>query len=355
MRVVLATGGSGGHLFPAIKVAEEIKRLGHEVHFIGSFRVGKDKLFKAGFSFDDLKVQGFSLTNPVKFLAALSGMVQETINCRRRLKELHAEKIIGFGGYGSFPAVMAAIFLRLPTMIHEQNVIPGKANRLLGKFVGKVAVSFEEGRAFFDSHKIILTGCPCLAEEPSESGANYEKLKLKKGLKTILVLGGSQGSRKINQIVIKSLQALKDDQGIQVIHSCGANDFEELQKAYQNLSVPFALFKFIDNMSEVYTIADLVISRAGAVTVTEIAYFSLPAILIPYPHAHGHQRANAAVLEKSGPAVIIDEADLTPGLLKKEILKNLRSDLKSADNYKGLKALAVHAARNLSTEIVQLN
>lgn len=322
MKVIIATGGTGGHLFPALQVAAELKQRGCEVFFVGSFAwgVGKRRLISQGFSFEDLDVQGFPLDKPQRYFRAIGLMVKAVAASWNLLKKWKPDAVVGFGGYGSFPAVFAAVLLRYPTLIHEQNVVPGRANALLAKFVRKIAVSFPQTAVYFKPDKTILTGCPCCV--PREGLKKEEVFKwfhLAANKVTILVLGGSQGSHRLNADFMTTAKSLKGQLNFQVIHICGREDYSELKRAYAQLGVPFALFEFLDNMDYAYTVADLVIARAGAVTVSEIVMFHLLSILIPYPYAGGHQKRNAAVLCEARVARLIEEKHLSPEELKKNI------------------------------------
>lgn len=348
MRIVFATGGSGGHLFPALKTAEFLRSLGHDIYFVGAFRFGKDKLLKSGFNFIELDIEGLSLRRPL----SLVKLINATRLCLGRLKALNVQVVVGFGGYGSFPAVMAAVLLKLPTMIHEQNVIPGKANKLLSKFVRKIAISFQESAAYFDRRKVVLTGCPCHGKSAKQE---RDKVLMKLGFndasKTLLVIGGSQGSQNINKAFIEAITKVEGLDSIQVIHSCGAADVDFLSAAYKKMNVHAAVFKFIDNIEEIYTITDVVIARAGALCVCEIACFGLPAILIPYPHAHGHQKANALELVKTGPGIVIEEQTLTSEFLVQAITEQLEGKRSPKQWYEPVARLAQHAEKTLAKEI----
>jgi len=331
MRVVLATGGSGGHLFPALKVAQELRDREDVVYFVGSFGVGVEQVKSHGFAFENLNVKGLSFHNPLEGVYASWIMFKATLKALRLLKKFNPDVVIGFGSYGACPAVFAACLLKVPTLIHEQNVVPGRANALLAKFVNKIAISFDKSMAYFQHEKTVLTGYPCHAtKQHGQRSEILEEFCLKEDKVTIFVFGGSQGSHRINAEFIKSAQQLKNKLDFQVLHICGKKDFDTLKVQYERLGVPFALFMFLDRIERAYMIADIIISRAGAGTVTEIASFRLPAILIPYPYAGGHQKENALALCETRLARLIEENDLTADLLTENILDVLdkRNDLK---------------------------
>jgi len=320
MKFIIATGGSGGHLFPAIKVAEELKNKGHEIKFLGSFQQSREQMSKIGFPFEDLGAKGIVFAARKETFCALFAMSRAVWRAFKPLKAFRPDVALGFGGYGAFPVIFSAILLNIPTMIHEQNVIPGRANALLAKFVKRIAISFKKSMEHFNPQKTIVTGCPChLPKNDVNRSAVLREFRLQENKITVLAFGGSQGSKRINDIFLEALRDLKGKLDLQVIHISGKEGYEVLQEEYHKLGIPFALFEFLDKMEEAYHVADLVISRSGAVTVSEIAGFRLPAIFIPYPYAQGHQKANASVLCKMKLARMIEDKDLTGTSLSQAI------------------------------------
>lgn len=357
MTIIIATGGSGGHIFPAVRVAREILNAGHDIVFIGSFPKGQDFLSRAGFNHIDLNIRGFSAKSWAGSFGAAFSMIGATFRAIGLIKNIKPDAVIGFGGYGSVPAVLAASLLRKPTMIHEQNVVPGKANKLLARFVRKIAVSFPQARQYFPDNKTVLTGCPChLPENNLNREGVLKNFRLKGGKKTILVSGGSQGSSRINEVFIEAVDELRGKLDFQVIHLSGKRDFENLRKKYNQIGIPFALYDFFDKMEEAYSAADLVISRSGAVTVSEIAGFGLRSIFVPYPHAHGHQRANAAVLSGTHLSRIIEDQDLSAGNLAAQVLNLIEQPLNTEEIKGTLKEICrADAAKNISNELMSLS
>lgn len=312
MKIVLATGGSAGHLFPAIEVAKCLRSDGHEVIFLGTFGAGKNRISDEGFTWEELQAKGLQGKGMLDDFLAVLKIIQATTQAFSKLKKIKPQVVAGFGGYGAFPVVCAAVILRLPTLIHEQNVVPGRANKLLGRFVKKVAVSFNQSKTYFKSRKLVHTGCPVLF-----SSGQYDRLQLSReiGIKTtqkiLLVFGGSQGSQRINQTFCEALGLAGSKLAIQVIHISGKGKLDELKKMYRNLKHPSVVFEFFEPMQKLYQLADVVISRAGASTVNELVLFRKPAVLIPYPYAKGHQKENAAVLVDAGTAKMVSEEELS--------------------------------------------
>ena len=326
--MIFATGGSGGHLFPALQVAQELVKEGNEIIFCGSFKdLAKKKIESQGFQWIHLPAKGLSFKNVKVLIGSVIAMLQSVIQSLKIVKDIHPKVVVGFGGYGAFPVVLSAKMLRYRTLIHEQNVIPGKANALLAKLVNKIAISFSQSTQHFNSNKTVLTGCPCnLLEKDLEKNEKiiesaYKYFNFDKNIKTLFVLGGSQGSTYINDMFLQTIPLLKKQRDFQVIHVSGGRDYEKLKKAYKELGIRVALFPFLDKIREAYQCADLIISRAGAVTITEISLAKIPAILIPYPHAGGHQKYNAQVLCNLEVACMIEEKELSVEGLKSAIFK----------------------------------
>ncbi len=309
MNIVIATGGSGGHIIPALRVADELRRHQCSIRFLGAFNLWKKSIEDAGFLYDELRVRGLELYRPHRLAHALFLLMRATWVSLGLLKKYNVDAVAGFGGYGAFPVVLAGICSGRPTLIHEQNVIPGRANSILSRWVERITISFPQSRKFFNNQrKIIFTGCP--SHVPSvavDHSALLQKFHLEKEKKTIVVLGGSQGSHRINEVFVQTVRELKKKVDIQVIHLCGKSDYGTLKNQYATLAIPFALFDFFDKMEHIYPLADIVIGRAGAVSVTELIHFRRPSILIPYPYAFGHQRYNAQVLTQAGVGRFIEE------------------------------------------------
>jgi len=356
MKFVIATGGTGGHLFPSIQVAQELERLGHDIVFLGSFKRTSEQMQKTGFPYEDLNARGMVLAPRKEIFSSVILMVKALSKAFRLLRTMKPDVVIGFGGYGAFPVVFSAVLLKYPTIIHEQNVIPGRANALLSKFVKKIAISFAKSVKYFDPKKTILTGCPC--HLPVKNMNRTDVLKgfhLDQNKTTIFIVGGSQGSQRINETFLKTVKLLKKKLDFQVIHVTGAKEYQDCLSQYDLLGIPFALFEFLDKMEEAYCVADLVISRSGAVTVSEIASFRLPAIFIPYPYAQGHQKENASVLCETRLSRLIEDKDLSASKLTEQILELLARPLSAKEREVQFKELCFpDAAQRLAQEAVDL-
>ncbi len=326
LKILIATGGSGGHIVPALVTADELKRRGHQIIFAGVFRQSGEKIRSAGFEYFEISAKGFSLRSPLAVVDFFVASVKSFVESSGIIQKVNPDIVVGFGGYGAFFLVLAAVLQKIPVIIHEQNVVPGKANYLLSFFVRKIAVGFKQAENSLPSQKVVVTGCPA---RPLLKGLDRDTILKEwgfvQGVPIILVLGGSQGRRRINAVFLKAAEVLKAKINVSVIHLCGTADVEICKAAYQKLGVSHWVASFTDEIIKAYTVADLVVSRAGAMTITELAAFALPAILIPYPYAGGHQRENAFVLTQTKVSRLIDEKDLTPEVLKNAIEELLAS------------------------------
>jgi UDP-N-acetylglucosamine--N-acetylmuramyl-(pentapeptide) pyrophosphoryl-undecaprenol N-acetylglucosamine transferase len=225
---------------------------------------------------------------------------------------------------------MAGILMRCPVLIHEQNVVPGKANALLSRLARKVAISFEASRRYFDPDKVVWTGCPCHQSAIPSKSEGLRAFGLEENNKTIVLLGGSQGSQRLNEIFFELMKDLYPE-GFQAIHMTGPRESALYGTRYKEAKLPVKVYAFIDNISQAYAAADLVIARAGAATVTELGLLGIASVLVPYPYAGNHQKYNAEVLADKGAAVILEQKDLTKSSLKEAVTRMLYSNYTRAD------------------------
>ncbi len=327
-RVILTTGGTGGHIFPALAVAESIKEnhKGAHILFIGG-RYGLEKklVTQAGIDFMGLSVRGV-LGRGHKAFFALAGLFFAVLSCLWVMFRFKPQVVLGFGGYAGFAPVLAAALYGIPCAIHEQNSIPGSANKLLGRFVKQVFLSFPDAKAYFKEKKTVLVGNPIRKELMGK----MQEAKEYKPRNNVLILGGSQGAQGINKAVVAALKDLAK-QDISLWHQCGPKQEKKIQLQYKKVkwvgSCPQAE-AFIQDMGKAYMWADVVVCRSGATTVAELAALGKASLLIPFPGAtHNHQFVNAKYLEQAGAAVLIEEKDLTADRLVKTI-KMLLADRK---------------------------
>jgi len=313
MTIVLATGGSGGHIFPALRAAEQLKIMGHRVEFCGVFGPFRERILAEGYGCEELPARGLSTDSVKTVLSSSCSMLKSTYLAFRYLRRVRPSVVAGFGGYGAFAVVAAAVLQRRRVIIHEQNVVPGRANRFLGPWVHRIAVSFEKSRTYWPPQKTVVTGCPYRKLNAGfDPAACRAQFSLAPALRTILVFGGSQGSRQINTRFLEALPLIRKSGEFQIIHMTGRTDESRAREEYRRLNIPAYCAAFVDDMPAAYGAADIVVGRSGAVTINEVAAAGLPAVLIPYPWAGGHQIENARLLADRQAALIITEDQLTP-------------------------------------------
>jgi len=307
MRVIIAGGGTGGHVIPALAIAQQLKKqFGAEILFIGTARGIETRLVpQAGFPLELIKVGGLKNVSLMTRAKTMFDLPRALWVSGRIVSDFRPDVVIGVGGYASGPAMFAAIRRRIPTLAFEPNVVPGFANRLVARWVSAAAVHFEETCEYFPHCRI--TGVPV-----REAFFGIPLSPLLSRHPTLLVFGGSQGARAINQAMIESLGGLKQRiPGIHIIHQTGARDFDNVMAAYQQAGIPGEVHQFIDDMPAVFYRADLLVCRSGASTVAEIAAAGKPAIFVPFPRAaDDHQNVNAHALERAGAAVVVEESNL---------------------------------------------
>ncbi len=305
MRAILAGGGTGGHVIPAIAIAQQLqKQYGAEVLFIGTARGIENRLVPAaGFPLRLVQVGALKNVSLATRLRTFSDLPRAILDSRRIFAEFRPDVVIGVGGYASGPAMMAAVLGRLPTLVFEPNFVPGFANRVLARFVSAAAVHFEETAKYF--RRCDITGVPVRKAFFTQSGQPERP--------TLLVFGGSQGAHAINIVVTQAASELVSNvPGLHIVHQTGERDFAEVQAAYARLGGAAEVHRFIDDMPGYFARSSLLLCRSGASTVAEITAAGKPALFVPFPRAaDDHQKRNAEALEKAGAAVMIEESKLT--------------------------------------------
>ncbi len=319
MRILFAGGGTGGHLYPAIAIANRLKKMlsgntNFEIAFVGTrrgleYRI-KDEL---GYPLHLINMRGITRSMAIINLLVPFIMVLALVQSAVLLKKFRPDLVVGTGGYVSWPVLKMAATLGILTVLQEQNSYPGIATRSGSKKAKRIYLGFEEARKFIaNSSHAVFTGNPVRSEISQGSRERaIEQFKLKQDKKTILVLGGSQGARAINNAVLKSLRSGLWAGDVQLLWQAGKRDYTDVNQQASGLEWDGALFPFANNMHDVYAAADLVIARAGALTIAEVTACGLPSILIPFPFAAGdHQKKNAESLSSKKAAVLIDEMQL---------------------------------------------
>ncbi|PYP85552.1 MAG: undecaprenyldiphospho-muramoylpentapeptide beta-N-acetylglucosaminyltransferase [Candidatus Angelobacter sp. Gp1-AA117] len=307
MRVLIAGGGTGGHVIPALAIGRELEAsYNAELLFVGTARGIENRLVpRAGYKLEMIKVGALKNVSLITRLRTLFDLPLAILHSRQLIRRFHPDVVIGVGGYASGPAMAAAILGGIPTLAFEPNYVPGFANRIVGKRVSAAAVHFEHTRQFFRNARVV--GVPVRSEFFTVPPATDHP-------PTLLVFGGSQGAHAINQAVTAALpEVLRQIPGMHVIHQTGERDYNDVQAAYKSAGASAEVSVFIDNMPQAFARADLLVCRSGASTVAEVTAAGKPAIFIPFPRAaDDHQRRNAEAIAEAGAAVLILESELTP-------------------------------------------
>jgi UDP-N-acetylglucosamine--N-acetylmuramyl-(pentapeptide) pyrophosphoryl-undecaprenol N-acetylglucosamine transferase len=353
--IVFAVGGTGGHLFPAIAIAQEFMARNSKNHiiFLGTGKsIEVSVLSEYGFVSRKISAEGIKGRGFFRQVRAILIMVRGVFQSVRILKSEKPDLIVGMGSYSAAPVVLAAWLNKIPVILCEQNVLPGIANRYLSRIADRVCLSFKDTLGNLPEKKRRFTGNPVRIEILQAS-------RKKKDMKvpfSILIIGGSQGAHGINMAVIEALKILKESENFFFIHQTGEIDESNVRKAYMENEISAEVKAFFKNMARIYQRADLVVCRAGATTVAEVSALGKPAIFIPYPHAaDDHQVINARYLCDAGASEMIAEKDLTGQLLAEKIL-NLAKNQRQLEKMAKISASlgCPDAAMNIVDECCEL-
>jgi UDP-N-acetylglucosamine--N-acetylmuramyl-(pentapeptide) pyrophosphoryl-undecaprenol N-acetylglucosamine transferase len=331
LKVIISGGGTGGHIFPAIAIANALKAKYNQVEILFVGALGKmemEKVPAAGYKIEGLNITGIQRSLSLSNLAFPFKLLQSINRSRKIIKSFKPDVVVGVGGFASGPLLYAASQLKIPALIQEQNSYPGITNKLLAKRVQTICVAYDHMENYFPKEKIKLTGNPVRNDILNLSGKRERALEyfnLKDGLKTVFVTGGSLGSKTINESILKSIDALATN-NIQLIWQTGKNFIGTAQEALKKHDGKgLYAFDFISKMDYAYAVADLVVSRAGASSVSELSLVNKAAILIPYPlAAEDHQTKNAMALVNYNAAVLLKDEEAKEKLcgLVLELIKN---------------------------------
>lgn len=342
MRVIVAGGGTGGHVIPALAIAGELRsRYQADVMFIGTARGMELRLVpRAGYELKLVEVGALKNVSAATRAQTLFDLPRAIWRAGRYISEFRPGVVIGVGGYASGPAMIAAAALGVPTVAFEPNVAPGFANRRLAPALAAACVQFEESCQYFRNCHV--TGIPVRSEFFNVAQKPHD------GPATLLVFGGSQGARRINEVVVESLAALNAAvPDLLIIHQTGERDYESASSVYLHAGIRAEVSPFIDNMPEAFARADLLLCRSGASTVAEIMAAGKPAILVPFPQAaDDHQMRNAEALARMNAAVIIRQAELTPESLVHAVAGLLRDP-------RGVRAMGAAARQHAHPQAAQ--
>ena len=355
LKVIISGGGTGGHIFPAISIANEIKKNlpETEILFVGAKgRMEMEKVPSAGYEIQGLWISGLQRKLSFSNFLFPFKVILSTIKARSIIKKFKPNIVIGTGGYASGPTLRAAASLGIPTLIQEQNSYPGITNKLLSKKVNSICVAYEGMEKFFPKEKIILTGNPVredILHITENKSIAYDFFGINPDKKTILVIGGSLGARTINESIAANLFLFKEN-NVQLLWQTGKTFFERAKNEIQKLEGKNCYaFDFISKMDLAYAVADIVISRAGASSVSELAVAAKPSILVPSPNvAEDHQTKNAMALVNKNAALIVKDSEAKAELVKLaiDLLQNVEKQKELSTNISKL------AFKNACSEIV---
>lgn len=344
MKILITGGGTGGHLYPALAVADALKAMNPalEVLFVGSERgMEKEQVPEAGYAFRALDVRGFPRRGGLGSLQAAWSFGKAILAARKLVRAEAPEVVFSTGGYASAAVVVGAWLEKVPIVLQEQNSVPGMTNRIAARMAEEVHVAFASARKYFPKRRHLrLTGNPLRGQVLQGSHSRALRLfRLDEGRTTVVVLGGSQGAHSINQAIEQAMPFFAGREDIQFLVQTGNLDHDQVLEACRTANVKTWVRRFIANMGDAYAIADLVVCRAGAMTLSELAACGLPAILVPYPHATGdHQWINAEQMGEAGAAVLLRDRDLTGALLAEQVNELLR-------DRKRLREMSINALR----------
>ena len=360
-KMIISGGGTGGHIFPAIAIAnavkEKIKNI--DILFVGAEgRMEMEKVPAAGYKIIGLKISGFQRSLSLKNLLFPFKVIASLIHAKKIIKNFKPDVVVGVGGYASGPTLRAAMAKGIPTLIQEQNCFPGITNKILSKKVNKICVAYQGLEKWFPKEKIILTGNPVRQEIIHIVGkkeAAAEFFNLDPGLSVLLIIGGSLGARTINECIAQGIPEF-EKQKIQVIWQTGKTYFKTAeallqQHGYKSIRV----FDFIYKMDLAYAIADLVVSRAGAISVSELCLVKKPCILIPSPNvAEDHQTKNAMALVHNNAAILVTDIEAKEKLTA-QIIDTIRDNNKLEKLSSNIAKMGIlNSAENIADEIIRL-
>jgi len=341
MRLMIAGGGTGGHLFPGVAVAEELRARDPQatIRFVGTAKgIEARVLPELGEDLALIEVSGLKTVGALGAIKGLFRLPKALWQARRLVKQFKPDAVVGVGGYASGPVVLMARLRGVPTAICEQNSIPGLTNKILGKFARAVFLSFEESKRFFKPKKIVMSGNPVrrgLLQKLLDAPARETSDTIH-----ILVSGGSLGAVAVNELAAHALSVIAKERPIAIVHQTGEKGLAATKAIYEAAGVTAECSAFIKDMAAAYHRADLIIGRAGATTVAELAIAGKPAIFIPYPHAaDDHQTINAREMERAGAALSFKQSELTADKLV-TALRPLLETTKRAEMAAAMKALA---------------
>lgn len=365
MKAIITGGGTGGHIYPALAVARVLAGKGWEILYIGSQGGLEGRLVPVeGLSYKAVDVSPLPRKISLRLLSSLLKTTEGFFQARSLIKDFQPDIVLGTGGFVAGPVVLAASLLKIPTVIHEQNVYPGLTNRLLSYRVDRIALNFADAGRYFSGRvreKLRVTGNPIreiILQTTREQG--LKALNLEDNKTTLLVFGGSQGSASINNAMVEVLKYFKDSPRLQAIHITGEANYQDFLKRCREQGIDLAkevnykIIPYLADMHFAYAVADLIVSRAGATAIAEITAKGIPAILAPYPYAAGnHQEYNARNLAEHGAAVVIEDRKLSGRLLIETLEELLNDDERLEEMKKNSLKLGQPEAREKLVSLIE--
>lgn len=360
-RVLIGGGGTGGHVFPAIAIADALKIMepGMEFLFVGALgRLEMEKVPEAGYSIEGLPVAGFQRRLTLKNISFFYKLLVSMILSRRIIRKFQPDVAVGVGGYASGPVLKSAARKGIPILIQEQNSYAGVTNRLLARSASKICVAYEQMEQYFPAGKIVLTGNPVrqyIMESHGVEGEDFREFGLEAGKKIYLVMGGSGGALTLNNSITEGLQKL-DGEDQQVLLQCGKYYHKEVKEAIEKSGLKnISVLPFISRMEYAYGLADVIISRAGAITISELCIIGKPVILVPSPNvAEDHQTRNAEALVKKNAALMVAD-DQARSVLVDTMVSLMNDEVQKKELSINIKKLGItDASQRIASEVLNI-
>ncbi|HOA40730.1 MAG TPA: undecaprenyldiphospho-muramoylpentapeptide beta-N-acetylglucosaminyltransferase [Halanaerobiales bacterium] len=365
MKAIITGGGTGGHIYPALAIARALEERGWKILYLGSKGGLESTLVREeGFNYQEVQVAPLPRKLSVKLMSSVFKTMLGFFQARKLIKEFQPDVVLGTGGFVAGPVVLAASALKIPSIIHEQNVYPGFTNKLLARKVDIIALNFAAARDYFPEKikaRFVVTGNPvrqAILNTDKEIG--LEKLSLERGKKTILVFGGSQGAMSINRAMLEVYKYYTESNKVQIIQITGEKNYQQVLQDIEDAGVKlkenrhYKIIPYLREMEYAYAVADLVVYRAGATGIAEITAKGIPAILIPYPYAaENHQEYNARNLEKQGAAEVILDRDLKGQVLIEKIEELLSNEDRLKEMAQNSKSLGKAEATENIVSLIQ--
>lgn len=348
MRVIISAGGTGGHIYPALAIVNKIREMEPDSEFlyIGTHnRMEKDIVPKYNIPFESIEIYGFNKKNLFKNFKTVAMIIKSYKRCRKLIREFEPDVVIGVGGYVTAPVIYAAKKLGFKTLIHEQNTMPGKTNMFLSRYSDAICVSFKSTVSEFPSYKTVFTGNPCSEDAINKKALSKSEFNLSNNKKLVLFVMGSLGSSKVNNYLVKTMNSFSG-KDYEILFVTGKDSYDSV--CNNNFPSNVKVVPFIDGMTGIMKKCDLIVSRAGASTLSEIIALGIPSILIPSSYvANNHQYKNALSLVNAGASVMIEEKNLSGDIIGRNIDLILNDNKKIESMKKSLSGMMVEDSASL--------